>query len=141
MSGSPKVSSSRLAEAHSRVIRNQVYLKLLRSRGVQGKRLWLLSPAVVTVSRMVWLTIKKDIEEDIHRIRMKMNEDVGDSEWIATVPMSDPSQLLAHVTRTLRKSMQKTLTGGRTSGKRSWRSSCRRSVPGCCCSSCRRPTA
>ena len=64
-------------EAHSRVIRNQVYLKLLRSRGVQGKRLWLLSPAVVTVSRMVWLTIKKDIEEDIHRIRMKMNEDVG----------------------------------------------------------------
>ncbi|QDZ23714.1 sialyltransferase [Chloropicon primus] len=64
-------------EAHSRVIRNQVYLKVLKSRGVQGKKLWLLSPAVVTVSRMVWLTIKKDIEEDIHGLRLKMSEDVG----------------------------------------------------------------
>ena len=59
-------------EAHSRAIRNQVYLKVLKSRGVQGKRLWLLSPSVVTVSRMVWLAIKKDIEQDIVTLRKYM---------------------------------------------------------------------
>lgn len=59
-------------EAHSRVIRNQVYLKVLKSKGVEGKRLWLLAPSVVTVSRMVWLTIKRDIELDIDKIRKHM---------------------------------------------------------------------
>ena len=64
-------------EAHSKVIRNQVYLKVLKSRGIQGKKLWLLSPSVVTVSRMVWLTIKRDIEQDIQSIRERMSDAVG----------------------------------------------------------------
>ena len=54
-----------------------MYLKVLKSRGVQGKKLWLLSPSVVTVSRMVWLTIKKDIEDDIQNIRERMTQSVG----------------------------------------------------------------
>ena len=59
-------------EAHSEVIRNHVYLKVLKSRGVEGRTLWLLSPSVVTISRMVWLTIKRDIELDIDKIRKYM---------------------------------------------------------------------
>ncbi|WZN65839.1 sialyltransferase [Chloropicon roscoffensis] len=65
-----------LWEAHSRVIRNKVYLGLLDAIGAEQQTLWLLSPSVVTISRMVWLTLKRDIENDIHRVR----EQLGKSE-------------------------------------------------------------
>jgi len=58
------------------VIRNKVYLGLLDAIGAEQQTLWLLSPSVVTISRMVWLTLKRDIENDIHRVR----EQLGKSE-------------------------------------------------------------
>ena len=59
-------------EAHSRSIRNQVYLKILKNREVEGRTLWLLSPAVVSTSRMIWLKVKGEIENEIHDVRRYM---------------------------------------------------------------------
>ncbi|UPR02286.1 sialyltransferase [Chloropicon primus] len=66
-----------LWEAHSRVIRNRVYLKLVETDTTREEKIWLLSPSVVTLSRMIWLTMKRDIERDIDTVRKDLGQRVA----------------------------------------------------------------
>ena len=61
------------------------------------------------------------INDSTDKMIRVMNSDVGSNSnqgpFITSLSMSSPSMLTAHATKTLRQSMQKTLTGGRSNGK------------------------
>jgi len=63
-----------LWEAHSAVIRRTAYLRLLSRRSAVNKPIWLIAPTVVSASRMIWLALKQEIEEEVHEVRKALGE-------------------------------------------------------------------
>ena len=76
-----------LFEMHSRIIRQQVYLRLLKRRDVKGghgPKMWFLSPALVSASRSVWYEVKDEVERDIAILRRDMTRFDGEMSDLVT---------------------------------------------------------
>jgi len=68
---SPK-STAFLFESHSRIIRSQVYIKLLGRAPVKSgeQAVLVLQPALITASRAIYLMIKGEVEDEINSVRL-----------------------------------------------------------------------
>ncbi|GHP08167.1 ST3 beta-galactoside alpha-2,3-sialyltransferase 1 [Pycnococcus provasolii] len=77
----PPRSDLVLFEMHSRIIRQQVYLRLLKRRDVKGghgPRMWFLNPALISASRSVWYEVKEEVERDVATLRRDMSKFEGE---------------------------------------------------------------